>query len=154
MFPSEHTALSNGIPRLSHVIPQALLTARLGHSTARCWYLPGLLLHRARDSFGHSSSSKCHLCTETGGHFSRLRDRKVIPRYKHTQTHTHVFVQNSTLEGNSGAGWQRQRPAEDASPALQTAALPMRYRLQCGKNRLGWMELRTKWQCTDRRTFP
>lgn len=47
--------------------------------------------------------------------------------HTHTRTHTRICSKRSISDGNAGAGWQSQCPAEDVGLDLHPAALPIGY---------------------------
>lgn len=88
---------------------------------------------------------------------SEIGDREVVPccTHTHTLTYTRICSKRSILDGNAGAGWQSQCPGRRCWPGSPPSSTAYRLRgLRNGKNKLGWTGLGTKWQCTDRRTFP
>lgn len=109
---------------------------------------------------GHgSTSSKCPFFRETGGHFPELRTRRqgsCSLFHKHTHTHTRKDLFKTEHFGRKCWSWMAKPvPGGRCWPGSPPSSTAYQLRgLENWKNELGWTGRGTKWQCTDRRTFP
>lgn len=87
---------------------------------------------------------------------SEIGDREVVPCCTQTHTHTHKDLFKTEHFGWKCWSWMAKPvPGRRCWPGSPPSSTAYRLRgLRNGKNKLGWTGLGTKWQCTDRRTFP